>query len=287
MANILITGANGQLGKEITFLSDAYQQDTFFFASSKEVNICDEIIVKDYLTTHEIDIVINCAAYTKVDDAEDHQELANEINHLAVAKLSQICESRQIKLIHISTDYVFNGENNVPYKTSDTCAPINIYGKSKYLGEQSIKKRNAANQFVIRTSWVYSPFGNNFVKTMLRLGEAKKELSVVDDQIGSPTNARDLAQFLLNQIVPFNSKSPMVLHYTNSGICSWYDFAVAIMNEKQLNCFVRPVPSTAFPTKSKRPHFSVLDKSELTELFHYTPPNWMVSLKESLENNHW
>jgi len=287
MAHILITGANGQLGKEITFLSDSYKQHSFFFASSKELNICDALNVEEYLITQKIEVVINCAAYTKVDAAEDHKELANEVNNLAVSKLSQLCAKHHIKLVHISTDYVFNGENNVPYKTSDPCAPINQYGVSKLLGEQSIKNRNAPNQFIIRTSWVYSPFGANFVKTMLRLGEAKKELSVVVDQIGTPTNARDLARFILNQVVSFKCQEPLILHYTNSGVCSWYDFAVAILHEKQLNCFVHPVPSTAFPTKSKRPHFSVLDKVRLIDLFQYTPPNWTLSLKESLGSNQW
>lgn len=285
--NILVTGAGGQLGKELIYLSSDFTECSFHFCNSSELDIRSEEKVTEFISEHNIDTVINCAAYTKVDDAEEEQELANEINHLAVKKLANTCKNQEIRLIHFSTDYVFSGENFQPYKTHQPCEPVNYYGRSKVLGEKAILEKAGKNQFIVRTSWVYSPFGHNFVKTMLRLGETKNEISVVTDQVGSPTNARDLAQFVLEHLVAFETEEPLILHYTNSGVCSWYDFATTIIHIQKLSCDVKPIASAAFPTKAKRPFYSVLDKSLLNSHFNHTPKNWMISLEKSLQKNDW
>ena len=225
MSNILVTGANGQLGSELRELAPEYKNYNFFFAGVKELDICNHKEVANFIKVNQIGTVINCAAYTAVDKAEDDFELADKINHLAVANFAQIAKDKHIKLVHISTDYVFDGTNHKPYTETDTPKPQSVYGKTKLAGEQAVQLINPTNTIIIRTSWVYSKFGNNFVKTMLRLGKDRDELNVVADQIGTPTNAADLANAILTIVPKIKNERVEVYHYSNEGVCSWYDFA--------------------------------------------------------------
>ncbi|MDX1760951.1 MAG: dTDP-4-dehydrorhamnose reductase, partial [Christiangramia sp.] len=228
--NILVTGSKGQLGSELRELSEEYQQYNFSFTSKSELDITQKPEVEDFLTSHRINVIINCAAYTAVDKAEEDFELADKINHTGVKHLAEIAKKAAIQLIHISTDYVFNGENFKPYGENDPTSPVNKYGQTKLAGEESIIEAKLNNSMIIRTSWVYSSYGNNFVKTMLKLGNERDELKVVNDQIGTPTYARDLAEFILKNCIEIEHHGLETYHYTNEGVCSWYDFAVEIMH---------------------------------------------------------
>jgi dTDP-4-dehydrorhamnose reductase len=278
MSNILVTGANGQLGSELKDLSSLYPNDTFIFTDVAELDICNHGTVKEFIVKNEINIIINCAAYTAVDKAEEQENLANAINHLAVANFAQIAKDINIKLIHISTDYVFDGTNYIPYQETDKSNPQSVYGQTKLDGELAIHKINPASTIIIRTSWVYSNYGNNFVKTMLRLGKERKELGVIVDQIGTPTYARDLAKTILEILPKINNKNIEVFHYSNEGVCSWYDFANAIFEIKGLNVKVNALETFQYPTAAKRPSYSVLNKSKIKNKFQIDIPNWKDSL---------
>jgi dTDP-4-dehydrorhamnose reductase len=311
MLNVLITGAAGQLGSEFRYLSgdmkdkvpDSNELEytkifSFIFVTRKQLDIQNSRQVAAFCTKNKIDVIVNCAAYTAVDKAEQEPEQADAINHLAVKTLAQIAKDQNIKLIHISTDYVFDGTAHKPYKETDTTNPQSIYGKTKLYGELAMQTINPANSIIIRTSWVYSEFGNNFVKTMLRLGQERDELSVVCDQIGSPTNARDLASAIL-QIIPqlgvktsddkelsnTEREKVEIYHYSNVGICSWYDFVKAIFEINNIDCNVKPIPSDAYPTPTKRPYYSVMDKSKIVEIFKLHHEHWRVSLCSFTEHN--
>lgn len=280
---ILVTGKNGQLGSEIHALSTNFPLIEFLFTGSKELDITDKNAIQQLVNEFKPDIVINCAAYTAVDKAEDEIEEADAVNHLAVKNLAEICKSATIRLIHISTDYVFNGQANRPYKETDPTDPINEYGRSKLKGEQAIIN-TGVQATIIRTSWVYSSFGNNFVKTMIRLGQEKDEINVVADQFGSPTNAKDLAVACL-QIASSPEKwedGSSIFHYSNDGEISWYDFAKEIMVVNGLKCKVSPISTDEYPTKAKRPRYTVLLKSNIKEIFNFESPNWCDSLKNYL-----
>ncbi len=283
MYNILVTGANGQLGSEIKSLSNEFKDYHFYFCDRKTLDISDALAVKNYVVENKINTIINCAAYTSVDNAEDNPKDADSINHIAVANLGDVSKKMDLKLIHISTDYVFDGLNHIPYSENDAIAPIGIYGKTKQKGEAALLKINPVNSIIIRTAWVYSSFGNNFVKTMLRLGKERPELNVICDQIGSPTYARDLAKSILEMLPKVNNKNIEIFHYSNEGVCSWYDFSKAIFDIKNINCEVNAIPSSAYPTKSKRPHYSVLNKTKIKETYNIQIPYWRDSLKECLE----
>ena len=228
--------------------------------------------------------IINCAAYTAVDKAEEEPELADAINHLAVANFVQIAKDKNIKLIHISTDYVFDGTNHKPYVETDTPNPQSVYGQSKLDGEIAMHEIKLANSIIIRTSWVYSKFGSNFVKTILRLGKVKDQISVVADQIGSPTNAADLAQTILQILPKVENKTVEIYHYTNDGVCSWSDLANEIIKIAKINCKVNPISTLEYPTKAKRPAFSVMDKRKIKDLSKLKIPNWQESLVKMLKN---
>ncbi|MDA8641743.1 dTDP-4-dehydrorhamnose reductase, partial [Flavobacteriaceae bacterium] len=234
MNNILVTGGNGQLGSELREVAHNYPEYSFFFTDVSDLDISKHIDVKEFVIKNEINTIINCAAYTAVDKAEEEFELSNKINNLAVNNLAVIAKEFNIKLIHISTDYVFDGTNHKPYKESDATNPKSVYGKTKLDGELAIKKINPANTIIIRTSWVYSNYGNNFLKTMLRLGKERKELGVIVDQIGTPTYARDLAKRVLEILPKINNENVELFHFSNEGVCSWYDFASAIFEIKGL-----------------------------------------------------
>jgi dTDP-4-dehydrorhamnose reductase len=276
---ILVTGANGQLGSEIRAISNEYTAFEFFFTTRQELDICDKQAVATYVLHNNINSIVNCAAYTAVDKAESEPELADKINHLAVKNLAEIARDKKIKLIHISTDYVFNGKGYKPYPVDYYTDPVNRYGKTKLDGENAMQELNPENSMIIRTSWVYSSFGNNFVKTMLRLGSEREELNVICDQVGAPTYARDLARFILEEAIKFTTNKVEVYHFANEGVCSWYDFARAIMEEARVKCTVNPIPTKAYPTPAKRPYYSLMDKTALTDKFNYKIPYWKESLK--------
>jgi len=286
--NILVTGANGQLGKELQVLMRNKQnsiQHNFFFTDRNELDITDKKSIENFLTKKEISTIINCAAYTAVDKAEEERELADLINHKAVEILANSAKEHEIPLLHISTDYVFNGTSCKPYKETDHTNPQNIYGATKLKGEEAFQN-SGAKGMIIRTSWVYSPFGQNFVKTMLRLAKSKKELRIIYDQIGSPTYAKDLAKTILQimQNPTFTTlKSVEVYHYSNEGLCSWYDFAKAIFELKNIGIKVLPIETKEYPTSAKRPNYSVLSKKKIKKDFDIEIPYWRDSLKDCLQ----
>tara|TARA_B100001063_G_scaffold73711_1_gene67921 strand:+ start:5325 stop:6203 length:879 start_codon:yes stop_codon:yes gene_type:complete len=278
--NILITGAGGQLGSEFRYLAENHKNTAFnfIFVTRKELDIQNNQQVADFCTKNKINVIVNCAAYTAVDKAEKEPNQADAINHLAVKSLANIAKSQSIKLIHISTDYVFDGTAHKPYKESDSTNPQSVYGKTKLDGEQAMQAINPVNSIIIRTSWVYSEFGNNFVKTMLRLGKERDELNVVCDQIGTPTNARDLAKAILETIPQLTNDNVEIYHYSNAGVCSWYDFAQTIFEINNIKCQVKPIPSEAYPTPAKRPYYSVIDKGKIVKKFDLDINHWRTSL---------
>lgn len=280
---ILVTGAKGQLGSEIKALS-SNSGHSFEFIDQEELDLTNLNSIDAFLYKSNPDFIINCAAYTAVDKAEDEPELARKINADAPGKIAQFCQKNNTRLIHISTDYVFNGAFDRPIKEDDQPNPQSVYGKTKLDGERAINQL-LDNAYIIRTAWVYSSFGNNFVKTMLRLGKEKSELNVVSDQIGSPTYARDLAEAILGiiQEIKTGNDLPGVYHYSNEGVCSWYDFASEIIRLAGLGCNVKPIPTLEFPTKAKRPEYSVLDKNKIIKQFNLKLPEWKASLSDCLE----
>jgi dTDP-4-dehydrorhamnose reductase len=283
MNRILVTGSNGQLGSEIKYLSQNDKQDIFFFTDKGELDICDEDLVDSFVIQNEITAIINCAAYTAVDAAEDNPEMCDNINHKAVAILGSIAKKYNCKLIHISTDYVFDGNSYKPYIEEDQVNPISVYGKTKLAGEQSLKSLSLDNSVIIRTSWVYSSFGNNFVKTMRKLSESRTELNVIFDQIGTPTYARDLAQTILYILPNISNKETEIYHYSNEGVCSWYDFAKAIFEISDINIKLGSIEGRDYPTKASRPFYSVKNKNKLKKEFNREIPFWRDSLKKCLE----
>jgi len=280
--NILVIGVNGQVGSEIKELSSNYDYN-FLFTTSKELDITEHKKVKEFIKENNIKTIINCGAYTGVDKAEDEKELANDINHLAVKNLAILSNEFGIKLIHISTDYVFDGENFKPYTEDDITNPNGIYGQTKLDGENTMCEYNLINSIIIRTSWVYSSFGNNFVKTMLRLGKEKDELGVIFDQVGTPTYARDLAKTILDILPNIKNDKTEIYNYSNKGVLSWYDFAKEIMRMAKLDCIINPIETKDYPTPAKRPHYSLLNKSKIKQEFHITIPYWKDSLDECLK----
>jgi len=284
---ILVTGKNGQLGRSIQKFIPNYDHHEFTLVGREEFDLSSpESISKYFDINSHFDVIINCAAYTAVDRAEDEVNLADEINHLAVKKLAEFANSQNAKFIHISTDYVFDGQNESLYLESDNPNPINVYGKTKLLGEKAALKTMPNNAMIIRTSWIFSEFGNNFVKTMLKLGSEKNEINVVSDQIGSPTYASDLARAILHIIsnANFNRKSfpTEIFYFSNIGETSWSDFAKEIFMLTNLNCKVTPISSEQYPTPAIRPKNTTLSKEKITNHFRLQIPLWQQSLKECL-----
>lgn len=280
MSNILVTGGNGQLGSELKELAGKHVEYTFYFTDSIDLDITNHILVKEFIIKNSIKVIINCAAHTAVDTAETEFELSDAINHLAVCNFAEIAKEQDIQLIHISTDYVFDGQNYKPYVESDLVRSQSVYGETKLAGETSMLKINPQNSIIIRTSWVYSSHGNNFVKTMLRLGSEREQLSVISDQVGTPTYARDLAKTILDVLPKLDNNEVEVFHFSNEGVCSWYDFAKAIFEIKGLPVKVIPIQTFQYPTPAKRPFYSVLNKSKIKEKYKVDIPYW----KESLTN---
>ena len=282
MIKILITGCNGQLGSELRALAANFKDYSFLFTDVQDLDITNHNDVSLFVQSKKVNVIINCAAYTAVDKAESEPELANAINHLAVKNLAKIAKQNKIKLIHISTDYVFDGTNKKPYVETDKPNPQSIYGKTKLEGELAIQKIKPVNSVIIRTSWVYSKYGNNFVKTMLRLAETKDEISVVSDQIGSPTSAADLAKAILSILPKIKNKSPEIYHYSNEGVCSWYDFATAIFEITNTQILVKAIDTFQYPRPAKRPQVSLLNKKKIKAVYGLKIESWYLSLIKTL-----
>jgi len=277
--NILITGSNGQLGNEMRLLSAEHPAHTYFFTDVQELDITDASACRHFVSVNHIDLIVNCAAYTNVDRAEEDEPTALLINADAVRNLIQT----GARLIHVSTDYVFDGRGFVPYKESDPVAPQTAYGRTKLEGEKLISQLSPDRAVIIRTAWLYSEFGTNFVKTMLRLGAERDELRVVFDQVGSPTYALDLAQAIF-AVIEQPQWYPGLYHFTNQGVCSWYDFTVEILRQSALPCRVSPILSSEYQYKTPRPHYSVLDKSKIASVFSLQIPHWQEALSRCLAN---
>ncbi|MEO5682370.1 MAG: dTDP-4-dehydrorhamnose reductase [Chitinophagaceae bacterium] len=284
---ILVTGANGQLGMEIRSLSVLYPAFRFAFSDREDLPIHSFEKVQQYFEKVLPSFCINCAAYTAVDKAETEKEMAMLVNGEAVGVLATVCKSFDTKFIHISTDYVFDGSATVPYREDHIPDPVNYYGATKLSGEERCFENNS-DGMVIRTSWVYSEYGNNFVKTMIRLMKERNSLNVVNDQLGSPTYAADLARLILTIVEESHSATkkwlPGIYHFSNEGVISWYDFAVAIKNLTQSACVVNPVPSSMYPTAAKRPAYSVFNKEKIKTAYPQVQyKEWMTSLSEAIE----
>jgi dTDP-4-dehydrorhamnose reductase len=282
--HVLVTGSSGQLGSEIKELS--HQKDYpyyFFFTTHQELDITDKNTLESFITTNKIDIIINCAAYTAVDKAEVEQTLCNSINNTALTYLATLAKEKNIKLIHLSTDYVFDGKNYKPYHESDNTNPQGKYGKTKCDGEKTMLTINPSDSIIIRTSWVYSYYGSNFVKTMLRLGQEKEELGVIFDQVGSPTYAKDLAYTILEILPQIKNTNVEIYNYSNEGVLSWYDFAKEIMKMAKIECKINPIETLQYPTPATRPHYSLLNKKKIKEVFKIEIPFWKDGLDDCLK----
>ena len=281
MKNILITGANGQLGNEMRVLSAEYPGYAYFFTDVAELDICDEQAVMEFVQANDIHVIVNCAAYTAVDKAEENVELCTRLNADAVGYLAKAAEACGAEFIQISTDYVFDGTAHVPYRESASTCPNSVYGHTKLAGEQNALTL-CSRSMVIRTAWLYSTFGNNFVKTMIRLGHERDSLGVIFDQVGTPTYARDLARAIFVAIR--QGVVPGVYHFSNEGVCSWYDFTKAIHRLAGItHCKVKPLHTEEYPTLAKRPHYSVLDKTKIKKIYNTEVPYWEDSLKECID----
>ena len=282
--NILVTGKNGQLGSELTELSSIYYYHNFHFTDIESLDITNLKQLSEYFLLNKIDLIINCAAYTAVDKAEEEKDKAHNVNSIAVKNLIKVCFKYDIKLIHISTDYVFDGSKNSPYNEEDRTNPKSVYGLSKYLGEKEILK-SKISAIIIRTSWLYSSYGNNFVKTILRLSQEKNSINVVSDQIGSPTYARDLAKACMQTVDQSDiwSLTPQIFHYSNEGECSWYDFAKKILEINHIKSDIIPLKSKDYSFNAERPKYSVLNKNKIKSKFNINIPKWDYSLIYCLE----
>ena len=278
--NILITGCNGQLGNEMQLLEKMNPQHTYYNTDVAELDITDPEAIRAFVDDHQIDGIVNCAAYTAVDKAEDNQELCDLLNHVAPGYLAEAVERRGGWLVQVSTDYVFDGTNHRPYVETDPVCPNSVYGRTKLAGEQAAQAA-CRQTMIIRTAWLYSTFGNNFVKTMIRLGNEKPELGVIFDQIGTPTYARDLAVAIMTAVN--KGIVPGIYHFSNEGVISWYDFTKAIHRIAGISsCHVRPLHTSEYPTPAARPHYSVLDKTKIKQVYGLEIPYWEESLRECI-----
>ena len=280
---ILVLGACGQLGRSLKDVAENYLQYNFVYTDIDSLDITDYILVNDFVSKQKPNVIINCVAYTAVDKAESQQEQALLLNANVVENLAKIAKANNIFLVHVSTDYVFDGKGYKPYNEDNFTAPASIYGKTKLLGEQAILN-NPCHCAIVRTSWLYSEYGGNFVKTMLRLGKERQQLTIVDDQIGSPTYAPDLAEAIMQLVLQKELVKQMeIYHFSNEGVASWYDFAKTIMELGNCSCKVLPIPTEQYPTPAQRPFYSVLDKQKIKSRFSISIPYWKDSLKICME----
>jgi len=286
---ILVTGASGQLGKSIKKLVKQQKtSDSFVFVTREHLDLSSFSNIKNFFETHKFDLIINCAAYTSVDKAESNKAEANMINHIAVKQIAEIAKNNNIKLIHISTDFVFDGSSLNPYFENDATSPLNTYGKTKLDGENAILSIMKFNAIIIRTSWLYSEYGNNFVATILKLSQNNSNLNVVSDQFGTPTYAGDLGQVILDIIKSdkFNilQKASKIYHFSNKGVCSWYDFANEIVSVSGANCSINPINTDGYPTSAKRPKYTGMSKEKISKEFDLKITFWKDSLKFCMLN---
>ena len=280
---IVILGAYGQLGRSLENLSVNYSQYDFVFTDVDTLDISDYNAIETFVAEQNPDVIINCAAYTAVDKAESEEERALLINATVVDNLSRLASQNGIFFVHISTDYVFDGKTYMPYKENDLTSPLSVYGKTKRMGEQAMMN-HSCHGAIIRTSWLYSEYGNNFVKTMMRLGKERQALTVVQDQIGSPTYAGDLAEAIMQLIGQKERiKGTEIYHFSNEGVASWYDFAKEIMQLNMYSCEVFPIPTEQYPTPAQRPFYSILDKQKIKTQFSMRIPHWKDSLKRCID----
>ena len=279
--NILITGANGQLGTEMRNVS-AGSKDKYIFTDVAELDITDSVAVDRCVASENVDVIVNCAAYTNVDKAEDEEQAADLINHKAVAILATTAAKYGVTLIHISTDYVFDGRSTIPYRENNATSPIGAYGRTKLSGERAVIE-SGCRYLIFRTAWLYSPYGKNFMNTMIKLTAEKDNINVVFDQVGTPTSAADLAALIYAVITDRMLDRQGIYHFSNEGVCSWYDFAVEVRDLCGNICDIRPCHSNEFPSTVERPQYSVLDKTKVKNTFGAAVPYWKNSLKECIQ----
>lgn len=289
MKTVLVTGANGQLGNSLRALSGRYSSYVFLFTDVDELDICDKEAVRAYVNGNQVDYILNCAAYTAVDKAEDNEALCLRINADAVRNLGEAASEAGARVLHISTDYVFDGTAHIPYVETDPTCPVSVYGRTKLAGEEALLSV-CPDAVIIRTAWLYSEYGRNFVKTMLRLGKEREEISVVFDQVGTPTYAGDLAEAMCKVLEASERGAfhPGIYHYSNEGVCSWYDFTVKILQMAGLPCRVKPIESKDYPSLAVRPPYSVLNKKKIKATYGLAIPHWEESLRRcmaALEEN--
>ena len=282
MQTILITGSHGQLGNEMQQAAVRFPQFNFIYTDVEELDICDKAALDAFVKVHAVNVIVNCAAYTAVDKAEDDVELCYKINSDAVRNIGEVAAANNLKVIQVSTDYVFDGTNHVPYTEDEPVCPATVYGKSKLAGEHALME-TCQQAVIIRTSWLYSSFGNNFVKTMLKLGNERESLNVIFDQIGTPTYAADLAHAIL-KILSNETFVPGMYHYSDEGVCSWYDFTKTIHRIAGITtCDVRPIETKDYPARTPRPHYSLLNKAKIKATYEITIPHWEESLERCME----
>jgi dTDP-4-dehydrorhamnose reductase len=280
MITILITGSKGQLGNEMQLAAQSYPQYKFIYTDVDELDICNKQSLANFVKHNSVNFIVNCAAYTAVDKAEDDVDLCYKINYEALKNIAEVATENNIKVIHVSTDYVFDGTNYKPYTEDQTVCPQSVYGKSKLAGEQALSN-NCKQSVIIRTSWLYSTFGNNFVKTMIKLGTERESLNVIFDQIGTPTYAADLAEVIL-KIISYQHFTPGIYHFSNEGVCSWYDFTKTIHRMANISCHVQPIETKDYPTRAPRPHYSVLNKAKIKLTYDVQIPHWEESLQKCI-----
>lgn len=282
---IVVTGANGQLGRSIHRLSVEHRELDFIFTDIDSLDIGNRDAVLAFAETHPVDFIVNCAAYTAVDKAEEEEEQCRKINTDAVAYLGEAAQHIGARILHVSTDYVFGGDSYMPYQENDSVSPTSVYGRTKLAGEKALSAV-CPDAIIVRTAWLYSEYGHNFMKTMLRLGAERPEIRVVNDQIGSPTYAGDLAEAILSLLEKERQgeQNSGIYHYTNEGVCSWYDFAHSIIRIAGLPAKVIPIPTREYPTAAKRPAYSVLSKEKIKREYHWVIPHWEDSLRKCLAN---
>ena len=281
MQTILITGSHGQLGNEMQQAANKFPDFNYLYTDVEDLDICDKNALDTFVKANKVNIIVNCAAYTAVDKAEDDVALCFKINSDAVRNIGEVASDNGLKVVHISTDYVFDGTNHIPYTEDQQVCPSSVYGKSKLAGEQALTE-SCDQAVILRTAWLYSSFGNNFVKTMMKLGTERDSINVIFDQIGTPTYAADLAKTIL-QILNHENFIPGIYHFSDEGVCSWYDFTKSIHRIAGITCDVHPIETKDYPARTPRPHYSVLNKAKLKAVYGIVIPHWQESLVKCIE----
>ncbi|HZK68722.1 MAG TPA: dTDP-4-dehydrorhamnose reductase [Paludibacter sp.] len=281
MTTILITGSNGQLGNEMQQAAVRFPDFKYIYTDVAELDICDKSALDAFVKANNVNVIVNCAAYTAVDKAEDDIDLCYKINRDAVRNIAEVATENKVKVVHVSTDYVFDGTNYLPYTEDMPVCPATVYGKSKLEGEQALLE-NCKESVILRTAWLYSSFGNNFVKTMMKLGVERDSLGVIFDQVGTPTYAADLADAIM-QLLSSETFVPGIYHFSDEGVCSWYDFTKTIHRMANITCDVKPIETKDYPARTPRPHFSVLNKGKIKSIYGISIPHWEVSLEKCIQ----